>query len=277
MLTNEKLIVGEERLHCNAVYHLMRLQGKGSDYALPLYDPSMIVAGKSGRFFPRMTEIASRLSCHRNQLYLAADLLVQSGFWEVLSEVRGKAVEYRPLFHEECFGLHGDVDVKAGQIAHLDHDNKNNEADNLAFLCLNHHDQYDSKTSQSKGLREDEIKQFRTDLYNNVGAALSQAEEKFLKLFGNDNEGVEPAEWFKRLQDTALTQTASVQCLGMRNPLPFDSIYQPTRVIVAPDEDDTSTESYVWGDRASRSILRGRAFNENRSRLTSSYSVTRTH
>ncbi len=161
-----------------------------------------------------------------------------------------------------CFGLCGDVDVKVGQIAHLDHDNKNNALDNLAFLCLDHHDQYDSRTSQSKGLRENEIKHFRTELYNNVGAALSHAEEKFLKLFGNDNGGIELAEWFKRLQATAMTQTASVQCLGMRNPLPFDSIYQPTRVIVAPDEDDTSSESYAWGDRVSRSILLGRAFNE---------------
>lgn len=161
-----------------------------------------------------------------------------------------------------CFGLYGNVDVNAGQIAHLDHDNTNNELDNLAFLCLDHHDQYDSKRSQSKGLRENEIKQFRKELYENVSAALLCAEEKFLKLFGNDNDGVQLAEWFKGLQATALTQTASVQCLGMRNPLPFDSIYQPTRVIVATDKDDTQTGSYAWEDRVSRSILRGRAFNE---------------
>lgn len=160
-----------------------------------------------------------------------------------------------------CFGLHGDVDVKPGQIAHLDHDNKNNELDNLAFLCLTHHDQYDSKTSQSKGFRENEIKKFRTELYDNVGAALSLAEAKFRQLFGGDTEDVQLLEWFNRLQATALTQTASVQCLGMRNPLPFDSIYQPTRVIVAPDK-ETSTGAYSWGDRVSRSILRGRAFNE---------------
>jgi hypothetical protein len=160
-----------------------------------------------------------------------------------------------------CFGLCGDVDVKAGQIAHLDHNHNNNEPDNLAFLCLDHHDQYDSKTSQSKGLRENEIRRYRTELYTNVSAALSRAEAKFLELFGSDNEVAELAEWFNRLQDTAMTQTASVQCLGMRKPLPFDSIYQPTRVIVAPD-DDTSNESYSWGDRVSRSILRGRAFDE---------------
>jgi hypothetical protein len=162
-----------------------------------------------------------------------------------------------------CFGLYGDVDVKAGQIAHLDHDNQNNDLENLAFLCLNHHDQYDSRTSQSKGLRQNEIKQFRTELYTNVTAALSCAEEKFLQLFGGDNEGEQLADWFNRLQATALTQTTSVQCLGMRNPLPFDSIYQPTRIIVASDEEYSSAgSSFAWGDRVSRSILRGRAFNE---------------
>jgi hypothetical protein len=161
-----------------------------------------------------------------------------------------------------CFGLSGEIDVKAGQIAHLDHDNKNNDLDNLAFLCLRHHDEYDSKGKQSKGLLENELKRFRTELHNNVSAALSRAEEKFLELFGNDDESAELTEWFERLQTTALTQTASVQCLGMRKPLPFDNVYQPTRVIVAPDEDDATTESYSYGDRVSRSILRGRAFNE---------------
>lgn len=160
-----------------------------------------------------------------------------------------------------CFGLSGDVEIKVGQIAHLDHNHENNESDNLAFLCFNHHDQYDSTTSQSKGLRENELRHYRTELYSNVSAALSRAEAKFLELFGADNDVAELVEWFKRLQDTALTQTAYVQCLGMRKPLPFDSIYQPTRVIVAPD-DDTINESYSWGDRVSRSILRGRAFGE---------------
>ena len=161
-----------------------------------------------------------------------------------------------------CFGLSGDIDLKPGQIAHLDHDNKNNDLDNLAFLCLRHHDEYDSKGRQSKGLLENELKRFRTELHDNVSAALSRAEEKFLELFGNDDEGTGLTGWFERLQTTALMQTASVQCLGMRKPLPFDNIYQPTRVIVAPDEDDATAESYSYGDRVSRSILRGRAFNE---------------
>ena len=161
-----------------------------------------------------------------------------------------------------CFALYGNFDVKQGQIAHLDHDNQNNNLDNLAFLCLSDHDLYDSTTSQSKGFRESEVRQQRDELYNIVSTALSKAEEKFLNLFGMENEGEQLAEWFNRLQDTALTQTMSVQCLGMRKPLPFDRIYQPTRLIIASDESEARSESFVHGDRVSRSILRGRAFDE---------------
>ena len=71
-----------------------------------------------------------------------------------------------------CFGLNGDLGLKQGQIAHLDQDNANYDLDNLAFLCLPHHDQYDSKTSQSKGLREGEVKRFRQELYDRVVAGL---------------------------------------------------------------------------------------------------------
>src|SRR5713226_8507863 len=98
---------------------------------------------------------------------------------------------------------------------------------------------------------------------NITADALEYGLQKFLKLFGKDAESAGLAEWFRGLQATTLKQTASVQCLGMRNPLPFDSIYQPTRLIVGPDEDEAlPTESYAGGDRVSRSILRGRAFNE---------------
>jgi len=63
-----------------------------------------------------------------------------------------------------CFGLRNDDNEKRGQIAHLDRDPANNAIDNLAFLCLEHHDQYDSRTSQSKGLTIDEVKRYRTAL-----------------------------------------------------------------------------------------------------------------
>ena len=65
-----------------------------------------------------------------------------------------------------CYGLNRDLDVKQGQIAHLDKNRDNHADDNLAFLCLPHHDQYDSVTSQSKSFRRAEVKVYRDELYD---------------------------------------------------------------------------------------------------------------
>ena len=67
-----------------------------------------------------------------------------------------------------CYGLNHDYSEKKGQIAHLDHDRSNNSIENLAWLCLSHHDEYDSKGSQSKAYGEYEVKQYRQALYNEV-------------------------------------------------------------------------------------------------------------
>jgi len=67
-----------------------------------------------------------------------------------------------------CFGLHGDLECKRGQIAHLDHNHDNNDDDNLAFLCLEHHDEYDTRTSQSKGWTIKEARQYRAMLYEAI-------------------------------------------------------------------------------------------------------------
>ena len=66
-----------------------------------------------------------------------------------------------------CFGLNHDLEVKKGQIVHLDKNNSNNIYDNLAFLCLEHHDHYDSKTSQSKNFTIIEVKRYRDELKEN--------------------------------------------------------------------------------------------------------------
>lgn len=64
-----------------------------------------------------------------------------------------------------CFGLNRDTGLKSGQVAHLDRERDNNNEDNLAFLCLDHHDHYDSKTSQRKNFTITEVKHYRQDLY----------------------------------------------------------------------------------------------------------------
>ena len=72
-----------------------------------------------------------------------------------------------------CFGLNRDTNEKSGQIAHLDKNPKNNEISNLAFLCLEHHDRYDSRTSQSKGLTQAEVRLYRDDLYEELSSHLT--------------------------------------------------------------------------------------------------------
>ena len=71
-----------------------------------------------------------------------------------------------------CYGLTGDAVEKKGQIAHLDGDRTNNSPDNLAFLCFDHHDGYDSTTSQSKNYTEIEAKHYRAKLYAKVAGGL---------------------------------------------------------------------------------------------------------
>lgn len=67
-----------------------------------------------------------------------------------------------------CFGLSRDVAVKRGQIAHLDGDRSNSSEENLAFLCFDHHDEYDSRMSQSKSFTMLEVKRYREELYQHV-------------------------------------------------------------------------------------------------------------
>jgi hypothetical protein len=66
-----------------------------------------------------------------------------------------------------CFGLRGDLSEKLhGQLAHIDHDHSNSIADNLCYLCLLHHDAYDTRSIQSKNLTVGELRFYRDKLYN---------------------------------------------------------------------------------------------------------------
>jgi len=49
-----------------------------------------------------------------------------------------------------CIGLFGSEEIRKGQTAHLNHDASNSRFDNLVFLCLEHHDEFDGRTSQSE-------------------------------------------------------------------------------------------------------------------------------
>jgi hypothetical protein len=75
-----------------------------------------------------------------------------------------------------CFFLDGVKERRRGQIAHLNRNRSDTRFDNLVFLCMDHHDEYDSRPSQSKGLIEAEVRQYRDQLYASLGNAASQSE-----------------------------------------------------------------------------------------------------
>ncbi len=77
-----------------------------------------------------------------------------------------KAVEADVLIRSRrrcclCFFWDGDDFTKNGQIAHIDRDSSNASADNLVYLCLEHHNQYDSRQSQAKNVTEKEVRHAR--------------------------------------------------------------------------------------------------------------------
>lgn len=63
-----------------------------------------------------------------------------------------------------CYGLHGDLGRKQGQIAHIDRDPSNSVESNLAFLCFDHHDEFDTRTSQAKGVTMRELAGYKAEL-----------------------------------------------------------------------------------------------------------------
>lgn len=67
-----------------------------------------------------------------------------------------------------CFWLTGRDEVQKGQIAHLDQKSDNPTEGNLAFLCFDHHDEYDGVPRLSKGLRESEVRHWRDELYREM-------------------------------------------------------------------------------------------------------------
>jgi hypothetical protein len=70
-----------------------------------------------------------------------------------------------------CYKLKGDLTEKRGQIAHLDQNPANYAEGNLACLCLEHHSEYDSRTSQHKNYTIAEVKKARDDLHAAIQAS----------------------------------------------------------------------------------------------------------
>jgi hypothetical protein len=60
-----------------------------------------------------------------------------------------------------CLCLNNDTGEKVGQLAHIDRNPENNNKENAAFLCLEHHSRYDSTSSQTKGYLPDELREYQ--------------------------------------------------------------------------------------------------------------------
>ncbi len=82
-----------------------------------------------------------------------------------------------------CVFLNNRNEVRKGQIAHLNRDSGDSRFENLVYLCLEHHDEYDSRPSQSKALLFEEVRDYRDRLYaensetNNVARHTSRTAE----------------------------------------------------------------------------------------------------
>lgn len=103
-----------------------------------------------------------------------------------------------------CAFLRGEDSVKKGQIAHLNGNASDNKEDNLAFLCLEHHDEYDGQTSVSKGITPKEIKRYRDLLYTKNDSADMVRRKTPLQqpkaAAGESNEiAIEPYFWLAQM------------------------------------------------------------------------------
>src|SRR5260370_19012185 len=67
-----------------------------------------------------------------------------------------------------CWGEH--KGRRKGQIAHINRKRNDSRFDNLVWLCVEHHDEYDSRTSQSKGLTPGELREHRSQLYKEINS-----------------------------------------------------------------------------------------------------------
>lgn len=109
-----------------------------------------------------------------------------------------------------CTGLSDDYDTKKGQIAHIDKDPTNHNLGNLAYLCLFHHDDYDSQSSQSKGLTSIEVIHYRdqlTEYYTSLQPLLGSSTHKKVQqtkstIIKQQNEPKHVLNSLKTIQNT---------------------------------------------------------------------------
>ena len=100
-----------------------------------------------------------------------------------------------------------------GQLAHISDDRSDSSEENLAYLCLRHHDIYDSKRSQSKGITEGELKRAKSCLEQYIGLSgkhgAVQSSVEFKRGFGPfaDSDCAKLIQQMKEIAEVAGTIT----------------------------------------------------------------------
>ena len=61
-----------------------------------------------------------------------------------------------------CWALYGVGSAQRGQIAHADHDPTNDKENNLVWLCVSCHDEYDSTPKQTRRIDQGELKAYKS-------------------------------------------------------------------------------------------------------------------
>lgn len=92
-----------------------------------------------------------------------------------------------------------------------------------------------------------------------VGSALPWVEEKVRGLFGRDAATLEQKALLKQLHETAVEMTRSVQCIGMSKPIPFEKIYQPTRLRVRSGFRISDAAAFYSQNRQAQAIALARS------------------
>ena len=141
-----------------------------------------------------------------------------------------------------CFGLDNDVTRKEGQLAHINRKRNDNRQENLAFVCLPHHDEYDTKRSQSKGLTPGELRRYVTRLYAYFDSQAMKKAETSDSLFAEYKSLVQP-RWH-HIYEKALTlatgphRTLEAVLMTLESPKTMAEIASR---LIPPDNLDWST------------------------------------
>jgi hypothetical protein len=136
-----------------------------------------------------------------------------------------------------CFQLNRDTTIKKGQIAHLDRRRANSIEDNLAFLCLEHHSDYDSIASQHKNYTIGEVKKARKALYRWVSGGMTSTRASIPKVRQETKQGKPRSNVGKRVATSATPKTSEsrkvpgARPIGNRRP-PSEAVPEGPEIIV---------------------------------------------